>query len=76
MSGMGLLGTGSELKRKWIFSSLRATGSRECAPDDKLREAIQNHRKGLDCVVACAPRNDKLSILAAAIVAGTRTDNC
>jgi hypothetical protein len=25
--------------------SLRATGSRECAPDDKLREEIQNHKK-------------------------------
>jgi hypothetical protein len=23
-----------------IFSSLRANGSRECAPDDRLREAI------------------------------------
>jgi hypothetical protein len=23
-----------------VFSSLRANGSRECAPDDRLREAI------------------------------------
>src|SRR5882757_7095535 len=29
--------------------SLRATGSRECAPDDRLREA---RSKGLDCFVA------------------------
>jgi hypothetical protein len=27
------------------FSSLRANGSRECAPDDRLREAIQFHEK-------------------------------
>jgi hypothetical protein len=40
-------------------SSLRATGSRECAPDDRLREAIQlRRRKILDCFVALAPRND------------------
>src|SRR6266446_10029584 len=33
--------------------SLRANGSRECAPDDRLRAAIQsNHRTVLDCFVA------------------------
>jgi hypothetical protein len=32
--------------------SLRANGSRECAPDDRLREAIQSHAQGLDCFVA------------------------
>ncbi|WP_156041870.1 hypothetical protein [Bradyrhizobium sp. URHD0069] len=33
---------------------LRATGSRECAPDDRLREAIHNCRRieKLDCFVA------------------------
>src|SRR5712671_746306 len=30
--------------------SLRANGSRECAPDDRLREAIQS--RGMDCFVA------------------------
>jgi hypothetical protein len=39
--------------------SLRATGSRECAPDDGLREAIHGAASGeLDCFVAYAPRND------------------
>ena len=39
--------------------SLRADGSRERAPDDRLREAIQSGReKILDCFVAFAPRND------------------
>jgi hypothetical protein len=33
---------------------LRATGSRECAPDDRLREAIHklDPAKKLDCFVA------------------------
>src|SRR5262249_13017078 len=40
-------------------SSLRANGSRECAPDDRLREAIHAAARGeLDCFVAVAPRND------------------
>src|SRR5712664_1655329 len=43
-------------KRKAIRSpqpSLRATGSHECAPDDKLREAIHlGPRKRMDCFVA------------------------
>jgi hypothetical protein len=42
------------------FTSLRATGSRECAPDDGVREAIQRHKRRLDCFVARAPRNDGL----------------
>jgi hypothetical protein len=29
----------------WVSSSLRANGSREGAPDDRLREAIQGHKK-------------------------------
>jgi hypothetical protein len=32
--------------------SLRANGSRERAPDDRLREAIQNNKEELDCFVA------------------------
>src|SRR5216684_6320729 len=32
--------------------SLRANGSRECAPDDGLREAIQDIRHEVDCFVA------------------------
>jgi hypothetical protein len=40
-----------------IPPSLRANGSRERAPDDRLREAIQR-RQELDCFVARAPRND------------------
>jgi len=41
--------------------SLRANGSRERAPDDRLREAIQipSWLKVLDCFVADAPRNDE-----------------
>jgi hypothetical protein len=39
-------------------ASLRATGSRECAPDDRLREAIHGHEERMDCFVAGAPRND------------------
>jgi hypothetical protein len=40
---------------------LRANGSRERAPDDRLREAIQKVATPgvkLDCFVAFAPRND------------------
>src|SRR6202011_2844600 len=34
-------------------ASLRANGSRECAPDDRLREAIQATEKSeMDCFVA------------------------
>ena len=43
-------------------SSLRATGSRERAPDDRLREAIQGRKRELDCFVARAPRNDGATI--------------
>jgi hypothetical protein len=41
-----------------LSPSLRANGSRECAPDDGLREAIQQQSRKLDCFVASAPRND------------------
>ena len=43
-----------------INPSLRANGSRECAPDDRLSEAIPLAAKKLDCFVAFAPRNDDL----------------
>src|SRR6202022_5078952 len=45
-----------------VNPSLRANGSRECAPDDMLREAIQNcfatEKTGL--LRRSAPRNDEL----------------
>ena len=34
------------------LTSLRANGSRECAPDDKLREAIHVAKESMDCFVA------------------------
>jgi hypothetical protein len=40
------------------YPSLRANGSRECAPDDKLREAIQLLGQEMDRFVAKAPRDD------------------
>src|SRR6266567_9118836 len=47
----------SEIGR--LNASLRATGSRERAPDVRLREAIQVcTRSQMDCFVARAPRND------------------
>src|SRR4030081_1928410 len=45
-----------------LSASWRANGSRECAPDDRLREAIQSDTARLDCLVADAPRNDELRI--------------
>src|SRR5262249_52082081 len=43
----------------FLPSSLRANGSRERAPDDRLREAIHATASGeVDCFVATAPRND------------------
>ena len=42
-----------------LSTSLRATGSRECAPDDRLREAIHRAARKLDCFVAFARRNDE-----------------
>jgi len=44
-----------------LKSSLRANGSRECAPDDELREAIQfTGRKKAGLLHRFAPRNDGL----------------
>jgi hypothetical protein len=42
-----------KLTTKGRIRQLRANGSRECAPDDRLREAIQNEANGwMDCFVA------------------------
>src|SRR6267378_3145538 len=57
--------------------SLRATGSRECAPDDRLREAIhaspslraqRSKKQGAGLLRRGAPRNDgvTLSVIASA----------
>ena len=35
-------------RRHVMNASLRANRSRECAPDDRLREAIYSHAKGLE----------------------------
>ena len=49
----------SSLRDARSLTSLRANGSRECAPDDRLREAIHATADGgMDCFVAVAPRND------------------
>ena len=50
-------------KLQKVFNPLlRANGSRECAPDNRLREAIHWRRecskRRMDCFVARAPRND------------------
>jgi hypothetical protein len=44
--------------------SLRANGSRECAPDDRLREAIHRAAKQVDCFVAIAPLRRRLAFVA------------
>ena len=49
----------AESSLKIVSPSLRANGSRERAPDDRLREAIHGAASGgMDCFVALAPRND------------------
>jgi|SRR5882672_4340443 len=50
-----------------LSTSLRATGSRECAPDDRLREAIHfTAAPGpkLDCFVASAPLRKRSAFVA------------
>jgi hypothetical protein len=45
--------------------SLRANGARECAPDDRLREAIHGTtRCGMDCFVAIAPLRKRFAFVA------------
>src|SRR5216684_7374116 len=53
--------------------SSRANGSRKCAPDDRLREAIHNPvGQGMDCFVAYAPRNDgPRPVISVVVEAGT-----
>src|SRR6266404_8342379 len=48
---------GAARMRTHNWTSLRANGSRECAPDDRLREAIHlsSLRGEMDCFVASAP---------------------
>src|SRR5262249_13590964 len=50
--------------RRFHFASLQANGSRECAPDDRLREAIQNVNGGRT-VSSLAGRNDAGRLTAA-----------
>src|SRR5664280_2172455 len=38
--------------------SFRANGSRECAPDDRLQEAIRSNKRSIGWLRRCAPRND------------------
>ena len=47
---------------------MRANGSRECAPDDRLREAIHCRTTKMDCFVASAPRNDINNLRRAAAI--------
>ena len=64
-----LLGRGSEVAgaqphedssaAAQLSPSLRANGSRECAPDDgSAKQSISPLVESMDCLVACAPRND------------------
>jgi hypothetical protein len=48
-----------------LSTSLRANGSRECAPDDRLREAIHlSLRCEMDCFVASAPLHKRFAFVA------------
>src|ERR1700726_2062696 len=47
-----LVGVGVVIHSNLSTPSLRANGSRERAPDDKLREAIHSHTQRMDCFVA------------------------
>jgi hypothetical protein len=44
------------LRRVLVIASRRVRAN--ARPDDKLREAIQGYKGGLDCFVADAPRNE------------------
>jgi hypothetical protein len=46
------------------FPLLRANGSRECAPDDRLREAIHGAARRMDCFVASAPLRKRFAFVA------------
>jgi hypothetical protein len=43
---------------------MRANGSRERAPDDRLREAIQSYRNKAGLLRRSAPRNDEVGVYA------------
>jgi len=47
-----------------IHPPLRASGSRERAPDVKLREAIHRYEESMDCFVACAPLRKRVALVA------------
>ena len=51
--------TDSSLWHETLVPSLRANGSRECAPDDRLREAIQSQECDSGLLRRFAPRKDK-----------------
>jgi hypothetical protein len=53
--------TGSA-KQSSVQPSLRANGSRECAPDDRLREAIHGATRKNGLLRRFAPRNDEKHI--------------
>ncbi len=54
------------LESTCLKASLRSNGSRECAPDDRLRDAIHLFLfvATMDCFVANAPRNDASACVA------------
>ena len=54
------LATDSIFKEPIVEPSLRANGSRECAPDDRLREAIHKATRKYGLLRRFAPRNDAL----------------
>jgi hypothetical protein len=43
---------------------LRANGSRECAPDDRLSEAIQSYGRDSGLLRRFTPRNDGVTFMA------------
>jgi hypothetical protein len=61
---ISLAGEATQQAEKHIASLIlrervgKANGSRERAPDDRLREAIHFWTPQMDCFVARAPRND------------------
>src|SRR5271169_5912228 len=61
VSGLERMFMGSSLLSVVVVVSRHCepTGRREAPPDDRLREAIHSSAGGgMDCFVACAPRND------------------
>jgi hypothetical protein len=50
--GEGAQGASCRAILAFFLFVLRANGSRECAPDDRLREAIHHYGGNMDCFVA------------------------